>query len=85
MIQKILIIAFLDFFAINGYAQDNMLCQFAYWTEDQANIIMKKWAGEWKTRADWEKRAKCYHSGNHQRDETGQNEKALKYNDLRAF
>src|SRR5665648_957133 len=62
-IQNILMIAFLVCFAINGYAQDNMLCQDAYWTEDQANIIMKKWAGEWKTKADWEKRADVIRQG----------------------
>lgn len=26
--------------------------QGSYWTEDQANQIMKKWASEWKTRAE---------------------------------
>ena len=62
-IQNILMIAFLVCFAINGFAQDNMLCQDAYWTEDQANIIMKKWAGEWKTKADWEKRADVIRQG----------------------
>jgi hypothetical protein len=40
-----------------------MLCQGAYWTEDQANIIMKKWAKEWKTKADWEKRAEKIRKG----------------------
>ncbi len=63
MIQNILMIAFLVCFAINGFAQDNMLCQDAYWTEDQANVIMKKWAGEWKTKADWEKRADVIRQG----------------------
>lgn len=63
MIQNILVIAFLVCFTINGLAQDNMLCQGAYWTEDQANIIMKKWVGEWKTKADWEKRADVIRQG----------------------
>jgi len=62
-IQNIMMIAFLVCFAINGYAQDNMLCQNAYWTEDQATIILKKWAGEWKTKADWEKRADIIREG----------------------
>ena len=62
-IQNILMIAFLVCFAINGFAQENMLCQDAYWTEDQANIIMKKWAGEWKTKAEWEKRADVIRQG----------------------
>lgn len=44
-------------------AQDNMLCRDAYWTEDQACAIMKKWATEWKTKADWEKRAEVIRQG----------------------
>ena len=62
-IQNALIIAFLIGFVINGFAQDKMLCQGNYWTEDQANIIMKKWAGEWKTKAEWEKRAEVIRQG----------------------
>jgi dienelactone hydrolase len=44
-------------------AQESMLCQGAYWTEDQANVLMKKWASEWNTRADWEKRAGIIRQG----------------------
>jgi Dipeptidyl aminopeptidases/acylaminoacyl-peptidases len=44
-------------------AQENMLCRDAYWTEDQAAVIMKKWASEWKTKADWEKRADVIRQG----------------------
>lgn len=46
-----------------GFAQDNMLCQGAYWTEDEANSIMKKWAGEWATKSDWESRAEVIRKG----------------------
>ncbi len=59
----------LVFSQLGLFAQDNMLCQGAYWTEDQANVLMKKWASEWNTRADWEKRAGIIRQGNHQRDE----------------
>ncbi|MFA5327897.1 MAG: acetylxylan esterase [Prolixibacteraceae bacterium] len=45
------------------FAQDNMLCQGAYWTENQADSMMKKWAAEWKTRADWEKHAEVIRQG----------------------
>ena len=44
-------------------AQDDMLCQGAYWTEDEANIHMKQWAKEWTTKADWEKRATVIREG----------------------
>lgn len=45
------------------HAQENMLCQGAYWTEDEANIRMKQWAKEWTTKADWEKRAEVIREG----------------------
>lgn len=45
------------------FAQENMLCQGVYWTEDEANILMKKWATEWTTRADWETRADIIRQG----------------------
>ncbi len=36
--------------------QDNFLCQNYYWTEDEANIIMKEMASKWNDVASWEKR-----------------------------
>lgn len=45
------------------FAQENMLSQGAYWTEDEANIQMKKWASEWTTRQDWENRSEVIHQG----------------------
>lgn len=47
----------------NVSAQENMLCQGSYWTEDQALVMMKKWSAEWKTRADWEQRAEIIRRG----------------------
>jgi dienelactone hydrolase len=44
-------------------AQKNMLCQGAYWTEDEAAVIMKKWEAEWKTKTDWEKRTEVIRQG----------------------
>ncbi len=62
-IQITLIIAILLCLNLKVFAQENRLCQGAYWTEDQANVIMKKWASEWKTKADWEKRADVIRKG----------------------
>lgn len=45
------------------FAQENMLSQGAYWTEDEANIQMKKWASEWNTRSDWEDRSEIIRKG----------------------
>jgi dienelactone hydrolase len=44
-------------------AQENMLCQGAYWTEDEANVHMKQWAKDWTTKADWEKRSQVIRDG----------------------
>ena len=38
-------------------AQNGMLCQGAYWTEDEANLVMKDFAGQWSDLASWEARA----------------------------
>lgn len=44
-------------------AQENLLCQGAYWTEDEAAVFMKKTAAEWSSQADWEKRAELIRKG----------------------
>lgn len=44
-------------------AQENMLCQGAYWTEDEAAVFMKKTASEWSSQADWERRAEIIRKG----------------------
>jgi dienelactone hydrolase len=44
-------------------AQQNMLCQGPYWTEDEGAAMLKKWASEWTTRTDWEKRAEIIRQG----------------------
>lgn len=45
------------------FAQENMLCQGAYWTEDEAAVFMKKTASEWSSQADWESRAEMIRKG----------------------
>jgi dienelactone hydrolase len=45
------------------FARDNMLCQGACWTEDEGAAMLKKWASEWTTQADWEKRAEVIRRG----------------------
>lgn len=45
------------------FAQENMLCQGAYWTEDEAAIFMKQTASTWTTQADWENRATVIRNG----------------------
>jgi len=38
-------------------AQDSMLCVGAYWSETEANRVMKQFSTEWKDLNTWEKRA----------------------------
>ena len=46
-----------------SYAQQNMLCQGAHWTEDEAFHIMQKFASEWNDLKSWEERAEIIKTG----------------------
>lgn len=61
--KKIIGICFLLLLSSSIFAQENMLCQGAYWTEDEAAVFMKKTASEWSSQADWEKRAEIIRKG----------------------
>ncbi len=54
LISSLLIITLIN---LNIYGQDSMLCKGHYWTEGEANIMMKRFASEWDDLASWEKRA----------------------------
>jgi hypothetical protein len=49
--------------AIPNYAQESMLCQGHYWTEDEGNLMMKKFALEWGNVESWEARADVIREG----------------------
>lgn len=53
----------LIFISQNIFAQESMLCRGYYWSEDEANLVMKKFAGEWNDKATWEKRAEVIRQG----------------------
>lgn len=57
------IMAVLVCLCCSAFSQEKMLCQGKYWTEDEANLIMKQWGKEWSTLADWEKRAETIRKG----------------------
>lgn len=40
-----------------------MLCVGRYWTEDEANLAMKQFAGQWDDLASWEERAQTIKQG----------------------
>lgn len=50
-------------FSLASRAQEDMLCVGRYWTEDEANLMMKKFASEWDDLASWEARAKKIRQG----------------------
>lgn len=54
---------FLLFQVTRVFAQESMLCQGAYWTEDEAAIFMNQTASTWTSQADWEKRAEVIRKG----------------------
>ncbi len=56
--------SFLLFFSLMSFAQtENFLCQGHYWTEDEANLMMKQFAREWHDIETWEKRAAIIRNG----------------------
>ncbi|MDO8966527.1 S9 family peptidase [Algoriphagus sp.] len=61
--KKVMSLYFLFWLSNAIFAQENMLCQGAYWTEDEAAVFMKKTASEWSSQADWERRAKMIRKG----------------------
>lgn len=42
--------------SVSTFGQDALLCIGHHWSEDEANLIMKKFAMEWDDLASWEKR-----------------------------
>ena len=54
---------FLLFQVTRVFAQGSMLCQGAYWTEDEGAIFMNQTASTWTSQADWEKRAEVIREG----------------------
>ena len=51
------------FLTLSVNAQESMLCQGYHWTEDEANLMMKKFAGKWNNVKTWEKRAEIIKNG----------------------
>ncbi len=45
------------------YPQESMLCMGRYWTEDEANLMMKEFAQQWDDVESWEKRAEIIRQG----------------------
>lgn len=63
LMKNIIVFLFLLGISNSISAQENLLCQGAYWTEDEAAVFMKKTASEWSSQADWENRSEVIRSG----------------------
>lgn len=50
-------------FGFSVYGQSSMLCRGYHWTEDEANLMMKKFKSEWNDLASWEQRAERIKKG----------------------
>lgn len=62
IMKKITVLIFV-FITLITYAQEDVLCVGRYWTEDEANLVMKDFAKEWNDLNSWEKRAGTIKSG----------------------
>jgi hypothetical protein len=61
-VKHLLFVLFLGL-TMQGYSQEELLCRGKYWTEDQGNLMMKKFASEWNNLESWEKRATIIRNG----------------------
>lgn len=55
--KSLIIIALLACFTHTTFAQDKLLCQGAYWTEDEGNKKLKEFGNTWHDQSSWEERA----------------------------
>ena len=47
----------------NSFSQDSMLCKGYYWSEDEANLKMKEFAGTWNDLESWKERTEKIKQG----------------------
>ncbi|TFH19558.1 MAG: acetylxylan esterase, partial [Bacteroidia bacterium] len=62
LLRPLLIVLFFLMFH-PASAQEPLLCMGAYWSEDDANLMMKSFASEWDDRESWEERANMIRKG----------------------
>ena len=60
---KSLLVGVLISWSMSLTAQDARLCQGHYWTEDEANVVMKEFADQWDDLSSWENRAQTIRQG----------------------
>ncbi len=60
---KTVLFIFFTLVSLKNYGQENMLCQGNYWSEDDANKMMKTFASQWNDRTSWEKHADIIKQG----------------------
>ena len=55
--KDIIILTLAILFSLSAAGQESMLCVGQHWTEDEANLVMKRFASEWRDKVSWETRA----------------------------
>jgi len=61
---RIMLLFIITFLVIEPVsAQEPLLCTGDFWTEDDANLMMKSFASQWDDRASWEVRAQMIREG----------------------
>ncbi len=63
MKKNYLLFLFLIISVVTINAQQNMLCQGAYWTEEEGFSKLQEFASEWNDKVSWEERAKVIKNG----------------------
>lgn len=64
MFKQILLINLFLFLSVAvTNAQENMLCQGAYWSEDEGYLKLQEFASEWNDKVTWEERAEVIKNG----------------------
>ncbi len=57
------LLAVINLSGTHAFGQDSLLCVGYHWSEDEANLMMKKFAATWSDRASWEERANVIRQG----------------------
>ncbi|MEQ9289371.1 MAG: acetylxylan esterase [Cyclobacteriaceae bacterium] len=55
--MKPILALILTCFSLNLYSQNDMLCVGRHWSEDEGNLMLKKFATEWSDQNSWQQRA----------------------------
>ena len=61
--MKWITVIFFTCIMTGGLSQDSMLCMGGHWSEDEANLMMKRFEAEWHDLSTWKDRARIIRMG----------------------